>query len=278
MRGIFKIHTESVKIDGRPLDIDMGAIQSLSDSYIPQIATFQGIPSQPSGNAFIMDTGVKREISITFIRISPRTPINDLYGDSAQWSNGYWLSNTIGHVVDRWQAETDGIKVSYAQGESGRDNFPDIPLTNCYVKNWSIRYTKGVTQALVGSVTFIVGSTTMSHAISPTVIYHANFSELVKSSVVNSSNVVKSYESTEGVGVIAYPSEWVAYSVANYDVTPNRDKVWYCTNTTDTLEEALSNGIAYKHHPTSAETDRGFKGTVEFLGDSAVLFARYDGL
>lgn len=280
MRGIFKIHTESVKDSkGNPLVIDMGAIQNLSDSFIPQIATFQGIPSQPSENAFIMDTGVKREISITFIRVSPRSPINALHGDSAQWSNGYWLTNVKRYVVNRWQAETDGIKVSYSQGESGKDNFPDIPLTNCYVKSWSIRYTKGSIQALVGSATFIVGSTRMSHAISPTVIYHANFSELVGTSVVNSTNVVKSYDSTEGVGVIRYPSDWIAYATGEYNISPNRDNVWYCTDTTTSLESALSSGIAYKYHPTESEEDRGFKGTVDFRGgNSTVLYARYVGL
>lgn len=279
MRGIFRIHTESVKdSNGNPLVLDMGAIQSISDSFIPQIATFQGIPSQPSENAFIMDTGVKREISITFIRVSPVTPINALYGDSALWSNGYWLHNLGRYVVNRWQAETDGIKVSYTQGESGKDNFPDIPLTNCYVKTWSVRYTKGSIQALVGSVTFIVGSTKMSHAISPTVVYQANYSEMVGSSVVNTTNLVKSYESTDGVGVIRYPADWVAYATSEYGITPDRDRVWYCTDTTTSLEDALENDIAYKYQPSIVEEDRGFKGTVDFVGNSTVLYARYIGL
>lgn len=279
MRGIFRIHTDSVKdSQGNPLEIDMGAIQSISDNFIPQIATFQGIPSQPSENAFIMDTGVRREISITFIRSSPVTSVNALYGDSALWSNGYWLTNVERYVVNRWQAETDGIKVSYTQGESGKDNFPDIPLTNCYVKSWSIRYTKGIIQALVGSVTFIVGSTKMSHAISPTVVYHANYSELVGSTVANTTNLVKSYDSTDGVAVLRYPADWIAYATSEYNITPDRDLIWYCTNTTSTLEEALSDDIAYKFQPTESETARGFKGTVDFIGDSSILYARYTGL
>ena len=275
MRGRFFVQTGYNKPNGEPLLIEMGHIQSLSDAFTPQIATFQGIPSQPSENAFIMDTGVKREISITFIRVCPREPIDDLYGDSSLWSNGFWLTIVNKLIVNRWQAETDGVKVTYIQSEDGRDTFPDIPLTNSYVKSWTTRYTKGNVQTLVGNATFIVGSTKMSHAISPTVVYHANYSEYLGTTATDSSNLVKSYESTEGVPVLSYPPDWSSYLIGKYGKAPSPDRVWFCPNTMDTLSQAKEKGIAYLNN-AHIGNQTGFENTVNFKGlTSTVLYARY---
>ena len=90
--------------------VDIGQIQSLTFKY-DVTKTDVGIPSQPSQNAFIMDSGVTRTHTFSFRRINPVNPVDDLKGDSTLWSNGFWVYVMKRYIVNRWQAETDGCKI-----------------------------------------------------------------------------------------------------------------------------------------------------------------------
>ena len=86
------------------LTTDMGERFNISLKEVPT-------PTMSSENTFITDMYCTESVTLEFIRKSPEK-YNDSTDDSTKWSNGKWISVVRG-LVDRWQANTDGIKLLY---------------------------------------------------------------------------------------------------------------------------------------------------------------------
>ena len=90
--------------------IDVGTVTELSERYEISISE-SPTPTMASINTFILDTGVSEEVSIKMYRRNPVNPWDES-DDPREWSNGKWVSE-LRALVDRWQSDTDGIKLLY---------------------------------------------------------------------------------------------------------------------------------------------------------------------
>lgn len=112
-------------------------------------------------DAFVLDTGTKKTITLSFRRRCPDDDvINDRSSDSDLWSNAYWYEQVMG-LIDRWQAKTDGCKLRYTpEGEN-----PYIPARiktgnqgiNGYIKSISMEYSSDSNTLLTGKIEFHLG-------------------------------------------------------------------------------------------------------------------------
>lgn len=145
--------------------IDLGNIQSISETYQAKVTQ---IPIVVYGftRSFCMDLGVQKDISISYIRTSPKD-IDDTSGDSRDWSNAKWIE-MLKNVMNRWQMRTDGNKLYVLRPVHERtDENPDadpasqfineIDGDNCYITSLPIRY-ESSPQTLSGSIELSMGT------------------------------------------------------------------------------------------------------------------------
>ena len=171
-------------------DIDVGLIQKLSTAITPSTTT-NGIPTQPSQNAFAFDYGVTKSYTFSFRRITPKNPIDNFLSDSTQWSNGFWVYVMKHYVVNRWQTETDGIKIRYISPSAVY--YPNIDSINAFVNSFSANTSAGDNQSISGSIKFkIGGSAQVKDVAKHVVIYDSNYASYVntKEAREDVSNIV----------------------------------------------------------------------------------------
>ena len=208
--------------------IDIGLIQSIENKYTITV-TSAGIPSQPSQNAFVMDSGVQRTYSFDFRRISPRNPNDDMDADSTEWSNGYWMYVMKKYLVNRWQAETDGCRITYIS--SDEEMYPSINLVNVYISSFTPEMIAGDNMTLKGSIDFIVGATNLSKDIAKhTITYDANYGPQAVTRIDEAQADETNYVTItdlERVSLMEIPSTWVSraegtYGIAGGHITPTK--------------------------------------------------------
>ena len=213
--GTFRIMTSAKMIDGHPLEIDLGSIQSIADSFTTTISSQIGIPSQPAENTFVFDSGVTESYDISFTRPLPREIHDDYSHPSTDWSNGFWLYNMLKYVVNRWQAKTDGVRTYYIPDTNSRDLFngwgytlddngvPTANGVNCYVTSFIPRYRVGIPDAISGSISFIIGGLRLSSVLKSAIIFKANLGD--------DTNIVRQNDGSS-VMTIACPTSWTLYA------------------------------------------------------------------
>ena len=96
--------------NGVELQMDMGIMSMFTENFMHNLSSME-TPTLPSNNTFVLDTSVEEDIIIELVRRTPRNP-NDKSDNPHEWSNGKWLKE-VRKLVDRWQSETDGIKMLY---------------------------------------------------------------------------------------------------------------------------------------------------------------------
>ena len=106
------IYIQQFNRDGDRLlkQIDVGLISDMSIKYTPK-ATPTATPTMTSANTFVIDLQVDCTTTFSFKRKNPQI-VNDDSDRSELWSNAKWLTE-FRALVDRWQSETDGIKILY---------------------------------------------------------------------------------------------------------------------------------------------------------------------
>ena len=82
----------------------------MSIKYSPN-PTATATPTMTSANTFVIDLNVDCTTKFSFKRKNPQF-VNDDSDRSELWSNAKWLTE-FRALVDRWQSETDGIKILY---------------------------------------------------------------------------------------------------------------------------------------------------------------------
>jgi hypothetical protein len=140
--------------------MDLGHIQSINEVYTPQV---QQIPIVVYGfkNSFCMDTGVKKEIELQYIRTQPAMPLDES-GDSRVWSNAKWI-RTLKEIMNRWQMRTNGNKLYILRPANEIEDDPmrtytdEIVGLNCYISQVPIAY-GNMPHALQGRISFKVGT------------------------------------------------------------------------------------------------------------------------
>lgn len=240
-RIIFK-HVLNNQITDKELDI--GKIQGITNSYNIR-ANHQGIPSQPSQNAFIMDYGVTRGYNFSVVRISSDDSVNNITEESTKWCNGFWLAIMKRCVVNRWQTMTDGVKITYISDDDKQ--YPTLSPTNAYVESFTMEQKPGRTNVLEGRMGFRIGSSTEigGNDKRKAILYDANLE-----SYGDESNYVRAVDGNE-MNVIEPPNVWIANATAYglYDgvtITDAEKKQWFRWSTSPTsLEPVETYGYKY---------------------------------
>ena len=207
-------------------NIDIGLIQSINNTYGISNTTV-GIPSQPSQNAFAMDSGVQRTYKFNFRRVAPQNPVDDLNEPCTSWSNGFWVYVMKKYIVNRWQSETDGCKISYTSDDE--QMYPSIDLVNVYVSTFTPEMTAGDNMTLKGDISFIVGATNLSKNVAKHIItYDANYT-YYDSNAVDDTNYVTITDDDRMIP-ISIPTSWVARAENVYGLpTVSDSKKRWCT-------------------------------------------------
>ena len=217
--------------------VDIGLIQSISFRYDIK-STGEGIPSQPAQNAFLMDHGVICTHNFSFRRITPKNPVDTLGSfsggnwvpaDSTKWSNGFWSYVVKKYVVNRWQSETDGCKISYVVPEEDSQLYTSIPETNVYVNSFSAEQSAGDITTLNGKINFTVGATNLSKVVAKhTIIYDANYDAYSPGANDPTNYVtVSNYDNTSA---ITLPTTWRDRAVDVYNITVVDNNFRWCTD------------------------------------------------
>ena len=201
-----------ITVDGIAYYVDLGYIQSTTNAYSPQI-TSQGIPSVPSQNTFVMDTGVVRVITQSYVRVpNSRDPNDEGNADTTKWPNGYWIKFVKRYIVNRWQSSTDGCVFSFDAGEM---DYPEITDTNVYVDSFTHTYVPG---AISGMVRMKVGSHKKPKAVAQhVIIYHINIEG-------NSTNMAF-ISNSSSTPAKAIPPTWIqtaGMQFKGWDTDPNK--------------------------------------------------------
>lgn len=115
------------------LELDSGVITSVNENFSTTLSVTP-TPTMPSENTFIIDTGCSESIPFKVIRKHP-IDYNDDTDDSRKWSNGKWITE-LRALVDRWQSETDGVKVLYIP--NGLRMTTVLDETVCYGRNYDL--------------------------------------------------------------------------------------------------------------------------------------------
>lgn len=150
---------------GSGITFDFGEIQSISTTYTASLTT---VPIVVYGyrNTMCIDTGVKKDLSISYIRVNPTNPDDSSATDSSRWSNAKWLRE-IKDAMNRWQVYTDGFQVTYTMDSADKDLFPDID-DNVYVSSITFPISNASPQYISGQISLKVGSLTTSSSDVPT--------------------------------------------------------------------------------------------------------------
>ena len=90
--------------------MDMGTITSLRETFELSVSATP-TPTMTSENTFLTDLSCTESIPVDIIRTNPKF-IDDDQTDSLKWSNAKWITE-VRKLVDRWQSNTDGIKVLF---------------------------------------------------------------------------------------------------------------------------------------------------------------------
>ena len=244
-------------------EIDIGLIQSIAFTYNIQ-STDAGIPSQPSQNAFVMDYGVSRSHTFKYRRVNPQNPVDDITGDSTKWSNGFWVYVIKRYIVNRWQTETDGCKISYVVPQEDSELYTSIPLTNVYVDSFSVEQTAGDVSSLNGSITFIVGATNLTKVVAKhTIIYDANYGSYSASGIDDPTNYVN-VTNNDSTSAMSLPSSWRSRAVDTYSISVDDDKFVWST-------DAVPNQSSTLYEPGDL-----INFDSDITGDMITLYAIYD--
>lgn len=229
--GTFRIITSAKMVNNKPLEIDLGEIQSITESFSAKVSPV-GIPSQPCENTFLYDSGVTLTYSVSFARSIPRNPIDSYSTSSLNWSNGFWIYNILKYVVNRWQAKTDGVRTYYIPDGNSNTLFngwgfvynSDGTVTkngvNCYVSEFIPHYNLGVERIISGSMSFIVGGLNLSNILKSSITYFANFGALSSDMSADTTNVAV-IKDDFSFSAITYPSTWLQYMVNKKAITPS---------------------------------------------------------
>jgi hypothetical protein len=228
----------------RTKEIDIGKIQGITNSYSIK-STYQGIPSQPSQNAFIMDYGVSRGYNFSYIRISPNEPDDDITQDCTKWSNGFWVYVLKRYVVNRWQTQTDGVKITFISDD--KTQYPDLVPTNSYIETFTVEQSPGRTNVLEGRIGFRIGSSTEigGNDNRKAILYDGNLE-----AYGDESNYVRAVDGNS-MNVIEPPEIWIQ-SATDYGVysgtslTPQQKKSYFRWSTSpDELTPVETHGYKY---------------------------------
>lgn len=246
-------------------DIDIGLIQSISPVYNITLNK-AGIASQPSQNAFAMDSGVKRNYSFSFRRVNLKDSsqfVDELNPNdpdaSLKWSNGFWMYVMKKYVVNRWQTETDGCKIRYDVDSDVIDYYPAIPSTNVYVSEFRPEQDVGDVMTIGGTISFTVGATNIAKNIAKhTIVYSANFETLVPSSQDDTNYVTMT--NNDGINAMKLPTSWRARA-QEYQLTMGVFK--WCTDPVPTQSSKVYD-----------ETGTG--SFIDDLPETLNLYAIYD--
>ena len=259
--------------------MDIGQIQSISYSYNIN-NTSAGIPSQPAQNAFIMDHGVTRTHRFSYRRITPDDPVDTLGAfdgsgnwvpaDSTKWSNGFWVFVMKRYIVNRWQAETDGCKISYIVPEEDSHLYNSIPETNVYVNAFSVEETAGDIQTLNGNISFIVGATNLTKVVAKhTIVYDANYDAYSPNANDPTNYVVVT--NTDSASAITLPDIWRSRAIGVYGISVDDDKFVWCSDPVPQYEGGELKSKAYEQGDLiTFDSDK--------KGDILTLYAIYGGL
>lgn len=243
--------------------LDIGLIQEITNSYEIKTMT-QGIPSQPSQNAFAMDYGTSRSYTFSYLRVCPDAPVDDITDaeGSLRWSNGFWAYVIKRYVVNRWQTQTDGIRIIYTSADESQ--YPTLPQTNAYVSAFTVEEKAGNTRTLSGKITFAIGSNSdLENANRKALVYEANYDTY--SHPGDDTNYVRAtvYGSIDVMGV---PTSWIAQA-NNYGIYP--------IGMNETLKYQY---FRWSLSPTELVPEFGYKeGDLIYLEDTVTtLYARYN--
>lgn len=150
---------------GSGVTFDFGEIQSISTTYTASLTT---VPIVIYGfrNTMCIDTGVKKDLTFSYLRVNPTNPNDSSTTDSSRWSNAKWLRE-IQEAMNRWQVYTDGFQVTYTMDSSDKDLFPDID-DNVYVSSITFPISNTSSQYISGQISLKVGTLTTSSSDVPT--------------------------------------------------------------------------------------------------------------
>ena len=96
--------------DAIQLQMDLGLVTSNDEKFVISLNEVP-TPTMSSDKTFITDMSCTETVSVELVRKNPKNP-NDNSDNSENWSNKKWIE-TLRGLVDRWQADTDGIKMLY---------------------------------------------------------------------------------------------------------------------------------------------------------------------
>ncbi len=132
---------------------DFGTITDISEQF-QKSCSVTPIVTLSKQSAFPLETRTYKQISVNFTRKQP-VAIEDNGADPTKWSNGVWQERIMSSL-DRWQARTNGYRLSYVPAA---DNPYVCPIdVNGYVKSLTIRAVQGRPESIQGTLEFHVGS------------------------------------------------------------------------------------------------------------------------
>ena len=265
--------------------IDLGHIQGITESYSSSVIQTP-IAVFGYAGAFCMDMGVKKEITLNYIRTQPTKPDNNS-GDSREWTNSQWLES-LKKIMNRWQLMTNGNRFYLLRPKSDVENDPMLTYTdeikdlNCYVSNLPIPY-GDTPQAIKGSITLAVGTLypKQRELTQKKIVYnHRNSNDPNNSDY----NLINGDISTTTAG------KWLSVPSPNILWHPTTDwsniyGVWEYTHTPDV--EGGSTYTAYANANTIvdlnqvAENNNGeliFTARVDYSGTAIVIKATKDNV
>lgn len=139
---------------------DFGTVTDISETF-QKSCSVTPIVTKPKQSAFPIESRTYKQITVSFTRKQP-DDVRNSGSDSAKWSNSYWTTMLMSSL-DRWQARTDGYRLSYVPAPDNPFIAPikgagDETAETGYVKNLSLRSVKGRPESIQGSFEFHVGS------------------------------------------------------------------------------------------------------------------------
>ena len=147
--------------------LDFENIQSVSTTYNSNLSVVPIVCYGHKGT-FCMDLGVTKTIDISYLRVSPKNPVNDSY-DSRLWDNATWIKR-LRDFTDRWQLRTNGCTFYLKRPNNPRlangfnDSDPminfigEINGENCYITSTPIKYAEGMPYAIKSTLSLKMGT------------------------------------------------------------------------------------------------------------------------
>lgn len=139
---------------------DFGTVTDISETF-QKSCSVTPIVTKPKQSAFPIESRTYKQITVSFTRKQPEN-INNSARDTLRWSNSHWTTMLM-QSLDRWQARTNGYRLSYVPAGDNPFIAPIKGAGNAssetgYVKNLSLRGVKGRLESIQGSFEFHVGS------------------------------------------------------------------------------------------------------------------------